>query len=370
MKLSFGLIGGGGISHSHIFGATFEDLAVLKAGCFSRDKEKNLQFGNRYNLEHERIYDDYEMMAKTESKGQAKLDFVIVATPNVSHFEICKEFLLKGISVVCDKPLTVKTAQAKEIEKIAAEKNLLCATTYTFGGLPFIHLMRELYESGEIGNAYFLNLKYYKGARLAEIITNDIKPWRFIKSISGLGGTIADLGTHVEYIARFTMNCDIKKVLAKLIKKPGSVELDTTGTVLLEFKNGLDGSISFSQAACGHRNDFEVEILGDRGTLFWNFENCDMVKVDYLDGRTVIYRDPGIKNSSVREFDHKKEVYVNSLVTGFVNVYSGFIKTLISQKENKNLSYYYPTLTDGVKGVRFVEACIKSQANKNQWVEL
>jgi predicted dehydrogenase len=370
MVLSFGLIGGGGISHSHILGATFEGLAQLKAGCFSRNREKALQFGHAYGLNDDRIYDDYKLLAECASEKENKLDFVIVTTPNASHYEICKEFLLRGIGVVCEKPVTVTVSQAEELERIARGKNLLCMTTYTYGGLPFIHLAKEIYESGEIGSAYFMTLKYYRGGRLAEIMANDIKTWRFTKAVSGQGGTIGDLGTHVEYLARFVLNSDIKRVSAKLIKKPGNVELDTTGTVMFEFENGVDGTIAVAQAACGHDNDIGFEILGEKGSINWSFSSFDKLKVDYLDGRSVIHRDPGVKYPAVRQFAHRKAVLANPAATGFINIYTGFIKTLISKKENENTAYYYPTLSDGVKGVKFVEACVKSQDQGNRWIEI
>lgn len=370
MKLSFGLIGGGGISQSHIIGATFENLAELKAGCFSRDIDKNKNFGHLHGLSEERIYSDYKTMAEMESKRDDKIDFAIVTTPNISHYEICKEFLNNGIGVICDKPLTVSVKQAVELEKIAEEKNLLCATTYTFGGFPFIHLMKEIYQSGEVGIAYYITAKYYRGARLAEIFANDIKTWRFTKEISGQGGAIADLGTHVEFIARFVMGCDIDQVLAKLINKPGKVELDTTGAVLLKFTNGIDGLITVAQAACGHDNDIEVEILCEKGTISWCFKNSGELKIDYLDGKSVIHREPGVKYESIRKFDHKQPVLSNAPVSGFINIYSGFIKTMISRKNGEQEYHYFPTFTDGVKGVMFVEACVDSQNNNNIWMHI
>jgi len=367
MKLSFGLVGGGGISQSHIIGATFENMAELQTGCFSRDNEKNLNFGILHGLNQDRIYSDYKIMADLESKRDDKIDFVIVTTPNISHYEICREFLNHGISVVCDKPLTVSVKQAVELERIANEKNLLCATTYTFGGFPFIHLMKEIYQSGEVGQAYYFTLKYYRGARLAEIYANNIKTWRFTKDISGQGGAIADLGTHVEYIARFVMGCDIEQVLAKLINKPGNVELDTTGSVFLKLVNGIDGLITVAQAASGHDNDIEVELLCEKGTISWCFKNSGELKIDYLDGKSITHRDPGVKYDSIRKFDHNQPNLLNAPVSGFINIYSGFIKTMISKKSGNQQSYYFPTLTDGVKGVKFVEACVNSQNNNNSW---
>lgn len=370
MKLKFGLVGGGGISHNHILGATFENLATLTSGCFSRNEEKNRNFASQYDLDLARVYNDYQTMAEQESMQSDKIDFVIVCTPNISHFEICKAFLSKGIAVVCDKPLTTSIEQAEELLKLANERDLDCATTYTFGGFPYLHLARELYLSGEIGKAYYISLKYFRGARLAEIYANDIKTWRFNREISGQAGAIGDLGSHLDYIARFLLDSDLKRLLANLIRKPGKVELDTTGTVLLEFENGVEGTLTVAQAACGHDNDVEVEILGERGSIFWSMKNFNEVKVDYLDGKTIIHRDPGVKNPTVRKFDHQKPLLANPPVMGFINIYTGYLKHLISKESSQKQDYYFPCLEDGVKGVKFVESCVKSENSKNTWIDL
>ncbi len=370
MKLKFGLVGGGGISHNHILAATFGNLAELTSGCFSRNEEKNNNFASQYNLDFERIYVDYQTMAENESIREDKIDFVIVCTPNVSHYEICKAFLSKGIAVVCDKPLTTSVEQAEELVILANANSLTCATTYTFGGFPYLHLARELYLSNEIGKAYYITVKYFRGARLAEIFADDIKTWRFTRAVSGQAGAIGDLGSHLEYISRLLLDSDLKRLLANLINKPGKVELDTTGTVLLEFENGVNGVLTVAQAACGHDNDIEVEILGEKGTIFWSMKNFSEVKIDYLDGKTVIHRDPGVKNASVRQFDHRKPLLVNPPVMGFINIYTGFLKKLIDEKKGLDSNQYFPTLEDGLKGVKFIESCVESHIKSNIWINL
>jgi predicted dehydrogenase len=370
MKIKFGLVGGGGISHNHILGATFDGVAEFTSGCFSRNEEKNRSFAKQYHLDTERVYEDYQTMADKESVRTDKIDFVIVCTPNASHYEICKAFLTKGIAVVCDKPLTTSTEQATELVEIAKKNDLICATTYTFGGFPYLHLAKDLYLKGEIGKAYFITCKYFRGARLAEIYADDIKTWRFTKSISGRAGAIGDLGTHVEYISRFLLNNDLSRLIANLITKPGKVEIDTTGTVILEYRNGLNGLITVAQAACGHDNDIEVEILGEKGTIQWSMKKYNQVKVDYLDGKSIIHRDPGVKNVVLEKFSNKNPLLVNPPVMGFINIYSGYSNSIVDKRNGLVSSHYFPTLEDGLKGVQFIDACIRSQENDNTWTSL
>ncbi len=369
MKLTFGLVGGGGISHNHIYAATYDGIAEFTCGCFSRNEEKNRDYASQYNLDSQRVYSDYMVMAIEEAKRPDKIDFVIVCTPNVSHYEICKTFLTRGIAVVCDKPLTVTANQARELVELAKKSDLPCAVTYTFGGFPFIHLARDLYQSKEIGEAYFVSLKYFRGARLNEIYRNQVKTWRFTKEVSGLVGAVGDLGTHIEFLARFVIGSDIDRVLALLINKPGKVELDTTGTVLYEYENGLHGTMTVAQAACGHDNDIEFEILGEKGTISWSMKKYNELKVDYLDGRTVIHRDPGINEKSIRKFDRSRPIIANPPVMGFINIYAKYLHRIINNPPTE--SYIgYPDFTDGYKGVKFIEACAKSQESDNCWIDL
>ena len=97
-KLQFAMVGGGNgalIGDIHRIGAQFDDLAELKAGCFSRHWDKNLEAGEKWGVEPGRIYPDYHTMLEEEAKrtGEDRLDFVVVATPNNTHYEIVKDII-------------------------------------------------------------------------------------------------------------------------------------------------------------------------------------------------------------------------------------------------------------------------------------
>jgi predicted dehydrogenase len=115
MKLKFGIVGGGGgfIGNVHRHGALMDDLAVLTAGCFSRNADTNHKYAKRWGVaESNRIYADYEEMAAVESAREDGIDFVSITTPNDTHYPIVKSFLQHGIHVMCDKPLALTAEQA------------------------------------------------------------------------------------------------------------------------------------------------------------------------------------------------------------------------------------------------------------------
>ena len=133
MKIRFGMVGGGNggfIGDVHRKGAVMDDLAVLSAGCFSRNTEKNKETASKWGIMDEsRIYTDFREMAEKESSREDGIEFVAIATPNDTHYEIAKCFMEKGIHIVCDKPLALNVKQGEELEQMAREKNLLFAVT-------------------------------------------------------------------------------------------------------------------------------------------------------------------------------------------------------------------------------------------------
>ena len=124
-KLTYGMVGGGPgafIGDAHRRAISLDSSARLAAGCFSRDPEKTKQQGQALGVEPDRCYADYRQMAEAEGKREDGIDFVVVVTPNATHYEICKAFLEAGIHVACDKPLATDSAQGEELQRLAREK--------------------------------------------------------------------------------------------------------------------------------------------------------------------------------------------------------------------------------------------------------
>ena len=125
-KVKFGMVGGGlgsFIGDVHRHGALMDDLAILCAGCFSRHRDKNIETAQAWDIPEDRVYENYKEMADRESAREDGIDFVTIATPNSSHYEIAKYFMEKGFHVVCDKPVTMTVEQAEDLNRIAEEKS-------------------------------------------------------------------------------------------------------------------------------------------------------------------------------------------------------------------------------------------------------
>src|SRR5918997_2812725 len=138
-KLRMGLIGGGQgafIGRVHSIAAILDNRAVLVAGALSSSAEKSKASAPDYDIKPERAYGSYREMIDAERKlpeGE-RVDFVSVATPNHTHFEIARAFAEAGFNVVCDKPLTFDLAQAEELARVVERAGVVLALTHNYTG--------------------------------------------------------------------------------------------------------------------------------------------------------------------------------------------------------------------------------------------
>ena len=185
-RLRYGMVGGGigaFIGAVHRRAIALEETADLVAGCFSSRREKNQETGDFYGIAADRLYASYEEMAKAESAREDGIDFVSIVTPNATHYEVAKAFLEAGIHVACEKPLCFTVEQGEELERIAKEKHLMFAVTYTYTGYAMVKLARELVAAGEIGNIVNINAEYLQDWLIDEIgggnqTTTKMSVWR------------------------------------------------------------------------------------------------------------------------------------------------------------------------------------------------
>jgi len=122
MHLNYGMVGGGRgalIGKAHRTSIALNGDCRLAAGAFSSSTEKNLASGRDLGVDDDRIYASFAEMAQKEAAREDGIDFVVIVTPNHLHFSAAKAFLKQGIHVVCDKPLTISSAEGIELKRLA-----------------------------------------------------------------------------------------------------------------------------------------------------------------------------------------------------------------------------------------------------------
>ena len=244
-KLSYGMVGGGPgsfIGDAHRKAINIDGKAVLVAGCFSRSIDKCKETGAQLGVAEDRCYTSFEQMAKAEAARADGIDFVVVVTPNVSHYPVCKAFLEAGINVSCDKPLCLTVEQATELEALAEEKGLLFLVTYTYMGHVTAKHIKRFIAEGKLGKIRTVMAEYPQGWLAYEGEWGGKQgEWRCDPKQSGGVNCLGDLGTHVENAVATMTGLKVKRVLAKMdVVVPGRV-LDDNDVVLVEYEGGATG---------------------------------------------------------------------------------------------------------------------------------
>ena len=376
-KLNYGMVGGGPgsfIGDAHRHSINLDGMATLVAGCFSRSMEKTLETGRALGIAEDRCYANYEEMAKAEAARPDGIDFVVVVTPNYAHYGACKAFLEAGINVSCDKPLCVNSEQAYELEKLAKEKDLLFLVTYTYMGHVTAKHAREIIKRGDIGKIRTVAAEYPQGWLAYEGDWGGKQgEWRCDPSMSGNTNCLGDLGTHVENAVATMTGLKIKRVLAKMdVVVPGRT-LDDNDFVMVEYEGGATGIYWTSQVAIGHDNSLRVRIYGDGGSIQWFQEEPEKITVIKKDGSlTEHHRGYGSIAPGAAKYGRIPSGHPEGWFEAMGNLYRSFIECIHAKEDGSFTEDMidFPTVHDGVEGIEFVEACLKSAKNGNVWVEL
>jgi len=376
-RLNYGMVGGGPgsfIGDAHRRSINIDGQANLVAGCFSRTPEKCRQTGADLGIAEDRCYASFEEMAKAEAARADGIDFVVVVTPNVSHYPVCKAFLEAGINVSCDKPLCLTVEQATELCDLADSKGLLFLVTYTYMGHVTSKHIRQYIKEGKLGKIRTVMAEYPQGWLAYEGEWGGKQgEWRCDPEQSGGVNCLGDLGTHVENAVAMFTGLKIKRVLAKLDKVvPGRV-LDDNDLVMVEFEGGATGCYWTSQFAIGHDNDLRVRIYGEDGSIEWKQEECEKVIMISRDG-TIIerHRGNGGIEPKAAAYGRLPSGHTEGWLESMGNLYRSFIECIRAKKAGTFTADMidFPTVHDGAEGIKFVHACLKSNAQGNVWVEL
>lgn len=377
MKLQFGMVGGGNgafIGNVHRKAAQMDDLAELAAGCFSRNQEKNQETAEAWNVKDpSRIYSSWKEMADKEAQRENKIDFVVIVTPTNTHYEIAKYYLEAGFHVVCDKPIALTAGEGAELKRIAAEKDLLFGVTYTYASYAVIRQAREMIEAGKIGQILKIEAEYPQDWVLKDAALNPdaSSVWRLDPKQAGPSACCADIGTHLEALIKQMTGLHPKRVLARLNHVKGSV-LEHDLDAFLEFDNQIPGHIWASQVAAGNDCGVKIRVFGDQGSLEWAHQQQMELRYSPLTQPTQILLANNLYNyDACREQCRLPVGHPEGFHEAFGNIYRACCRHLLEKKTGECAGdFRYPTIDDGIAGLRFVDACLESDAGGNIWVEM
>lgn len=367
------------IGSVHRKAIAINEQADLVAGCFSQSNSAaNHECGEHYNIAPERLYNNYQEMLKAESKRtEDRLDFIVICTPNNSHYEIAKAFMEEGFNISCEKPLCFTVEEAEDLKRIAEKNGILFCVTYTYTGYNMVKQAREMVENGVIGKLIDVKAEYLQNWLMDEV--NEEKDptaqspiWRLNPETSGISCSVGDIGTHIEDTVSYIIGTRVKKVAAML--DTYGHKLDLNANMLVEFENGVHGSFCCSQVVAGHYNGFVIRIFGTKGAIEWNQEHPDFLQVTRKGEPTQTYTRAAFPTPHAFELNRIPSGHPEGLIMAFANIYKTFAQAILNKlngkPNNDKWSLDFPSVEDGLWGVRFINACVKSSKNGAIWVEV
>lgn len=377
------MVGGGRgafIGGVHRIAAAIDQQIELVCGAFSSDPERSKASGADFFLPPERCYGTFGEMIKGEAKlpEDERMDFVAIVTPNHMHFGPAKMALEHGFHVLSDKPATFNLTESKKLAAVVKATGKLYGLTHNYTGYPLVKEARELIAAGKLGKIRKVVVEYPQGWLATRIEASGQKQasWRTDPKRSGAAGCIGDIGTHAENLAEYITGLQIDELAADLTAFVKGRKLDDDGNVLLRFKGGAKGVLHASQISVGEENNLNIRVYGELGGIEWHQRYPNTMYLKWLDRPTEIYRTGlGYLGNAAKSATRTPPAHPEGYLEAFANIYKNFAAHIRAVKAGTKLSkgdpaLDYPKIEDGIRGMAFIEAVVKSSKKNSAWTKL
>ena len=379
-----GMVGGGRgafIGGVHRFAAALDQQIELVCGAFSSDPEKSRLSGEDFFLPADRVYGSYEEMIRSEKElpEDQRMDFISIVTPNHVHFGPAKLALENGFHVVCDKPLAFNVDEARQLVDLVEKTGLVFALTHNYTGYPMVKQARDMVARGDFGQVRKIVVEYPQGWLSTKLEDTDSKQagWRVDPERSGMGGAMGDIGTHAENLAEYISGLQVTEVCAELTSFVEGRRLDDDANVLLRFEDGAKGVLHCSQIAAGEENGLNIRLWGETGGIEWHQMEPNTLMIKQHDAPSKIFRTgvggPHTLTEAARRAQRIPAGHPEGYLEAFGNIYRNFADTVRARMEGREptaLEADFPTVQDGLRGMRFVEVVVENSRSGEKWSRL
>lgn len=377
-RIRLGMVGGGAgafIGAVHRMAARLDDQFELVAGALSSTPEKAIASGRDLGLDPGRTYASYREMAIGEAGRADGIEAVSIVTPNHVHYDAAREFLQRGIHVICDKPLTSTLADAEKLKTVADESDALFILTHNYTGYPMVRQAREMVARGDVGTIRVVQVEYPQDWLTEAIEQTGAKQavWRTDPARSGAGGSTGDIGTHAYNLACFVTGLTLDSLAADLDSFVEGRRLDDNAHVLLRFKGGAKGMLWCSQVAPGHENGLKIRVYGTGGGLEWVQADPNYLWfTPFGEPKRLLTRAGAGTGPAAARVSRIPCGHPEGYLEAFATLYAEAAQAINARKRGApvDASVVYPTIDDGLKGVAFVEACVASSRRDGAWIKL
>ncbi len=382
--IRLGMVGGGQgafIGAVHRIAARMDGEYELVAGALSADADRAKASGAELGLAEDRVYTSFEDMAEKEAARDDGIEAVSIVTPNHMHFPVAAAFLRAGIHVICDKPLTSTLSDAEQLAQLAEQSDSLFVLTHNYTGYPMIRHARDMVAQGKLGSIRLVHAEYIQDwlTEAQEETGNKQASWRTDPAQSGAGGCIGDIGTHAWNLASFVSGLETESLAADLESFVEGRRVDDNAHVMLRFRPVGDdkpakGMLWSSQVAPGHENGLKLRIYGTQGGLEWEQEHPNHLWYSpFGEPKQLLTRGGPGAGEAAHRVTRVPPGHPEGYLEGFANIYTEAAAAIRARRTPGGTipeGVVYPTLQDGVLGMRFIDACVRSSAQNASWVDL
>jgi len=376
-RIRLGMVGGGRgafIGGVHRMAARLDDRYELVAGA-SSDAARAAASAAELHIAPQRSYADYADMARREAAREDGIDVVAIVTPNHLHGRIASAFLDAGIDVICDKPMTTTLAEALALVAKVRDTQRLFALTHNYSGYPMVRQAREMVAAGELGELRVIQAEYPQDWLSTDLEATGQKQasWRVDPAQAGAGGSLGDIGSHAEHLARFISGLELAQVSADLKTFIPGRRLDDNCHVLLRYTNGARGMLWSSQVAPGNENALRVRVYGSKAGLAFSQEHPNELWFTPLGGRPqLITRGGAGAGAAAARATRIPAGHPEGYLEGFAQLYRDVAEQIQARWEQRPpdpLACWVPTAEDGARGMKFIEAVVESSRADGRWVD-
>ncbi len=318
------------------------------------------------------------------------IDIIDVCTPNDTHFDICRDAILAGKHVYCDKPLALNVQQAEELAAMAESSTVVCQMTFNYRFVPAIMRARQLVESNLLGKLTGFRASYLHAGYIDSTRKHS---WRVSKVRSG-GGAIADLGSHAVDLLRFLTGPgsnverggeweSVSATLQTLIPKrpdaagqPVAVDVDDIAIAQVRLSGGALGTLEASRLATGAQDNLKVQLFGLKGSLAFDLMEPNWLDVyDAREPEGELGGNRGMKRiEAVARYPQPYSLGVTKNTVGWLQFHIQCLFDLVNSIDRKERalppSAYSPTFKDGLAVQRIICGVQQSAATGSAWTSL
>jgi predicted dehydrogenase len=379
-RLKMGMIGGGPgsfIGEIHRIAARLDNKIDLVSGAFSSDFKKTEKIGEDLGLSASRLYKDYETMIKTEATlpKEDRMDFVVIVTPNHMHLPPALLALNTGFHVLSDKPATLNYNEVVVLKDAVEKSGLLYGLTHTYLGYPMVKQAKFMVKSGCLGKVRKILVEYPQGwlsQNIERSANNKQAEWRTDPARSGISGCMGDIGTHAHSLVEYISGNIMTQVCADLNIFVEGRMLDDDGSLLFRMDNGAKGVLTASQICAGEDNNLTIKIYGEKGGIEWCqhypfnliYRPIDLPEQILTAGVNKAYLCEEARKACRTPAGHP-EGYLEA----FANIYCEFVEAIMAFNNGIKTNEFIG-IEEGVRGMAFLEAIIKSNKNTQQWANI